>query len=158
MSKRSQGPAPRPVPEFSANEPIEQVRARVHGRLLLMLMAMLALLVSFLTSVYIGRNRSNLSVEDCLPPGVSLATLLGADHPGTTVGQYLEEIGVTVKEGVLIDRDGAPIGFALEQPKRPEAESATQKNGAARKKMGMQSAYRVITISKFDYDKPVEGH
>ena len=122
-----------------------------------MLMALVAVLASFLISMFIGRPRTDLTVADCLPPGVSLETRLGSENPGMNVGQQLEALGVQVQNGVLIDRDGVPIGFSSEELKPREPEGLSKKSGASKNKMGMQSAYRVITISKFDPAKPSEA-
>ena len=136
-------PTPTPAPLPPGAEPTEVIRARVHSRLLLLLLAMIALPVSYLIGTYMARR--NLRVEDCLPPGITLQSPLAGDDAGVTVGEKLQALGATVQNGVLIDSEGVPIAFAA------EGSEAAQPAAPGSPKMGMQNRFRIITIPQFDF-------
>ena len=159
MSNKSGPPRRNPAtPEFAPNEPIEQIRARVHGRLLLLLLAITAIVSSFFVSSRVAQNQPVRTVEECLPPGVSLQTRLGSEAPDVTVGERLKEIRVAVQNGVLVDSEGVPIGFAVEPPRPPDGMPTGALKSPGKKKLGVQAGYRVITISQFDSATPGQGH
>jgi hypothetical protein len=144
----------RPLPPGA--EPTEAVQARVHRRLLIMLLAVVALPCSYLISTMVARNRP-LRVEDCLPPGVSLQTRLAGDDAGSSVGERLHALGVKVQNGVLIDSDGVPIAFSTEGSEAGDGPAPPHGAAAPQGKLGVQNRFRVITIPKFDFARPSEA-
>jgi hypothetical protein len=118
-------------------EPTAEIAARVHRRLAIMGMVVLAMPLAYVIGLFVAKSQP-MTLADCLPPGVTLQTPLPPGGEGATVGQALERVGARVVNGTLVDAQGVPIAFA------------TPGDGPADpKKEGMKKAFRVITIPKF---------